>query len=278
MLKNKLSLLFTLLMLGLALLLSACQGAQAAQNEVTFTARDNSFSGPDSIPAGWIQLRLVNEGPDFYHIQLVKLTEGKTVDDLVTALQANPVRPAWAELYGGPNPAVPGQSSEAFVKLDPGNYALIDTVPDKTGTPHVYYGMARALTVTAAEGTAGIEPRADVTLDMFDFAYQLAQPLTAGEQTIRVNNKGGQPHEVFLARLASGKTVEDLLASLAPDAPADAIDWQALGGISAIRAGTHAYFSADLEPGRYALVCFAPDRGSGAPHFMMGMTQEFTVE
>jgi hypothetical protein len=288
--------LFTLV---LALLVSACQGVQAAQtvaeevqtsempsgvNEVVFTARDNSFSGPETIPAGWTQLRLVNEGPEFYHIQLAKLDEGKTVDDLVTALRENPVRPDWAKLDGGPNPAVPGQSSEAIVNLEPGQYALIDTVPDKTGTPHVHYGMAKALTVTPAvedaprgKGAAS-EPVADVTIDMLDFNYALSQPLTAGQHTIRVNNKGQQPHEVFLARLAPGKGVDDLLASLAPDAPPEAIDWQALGGISAIEAGAHAYFSVDLEPGRYALMCFAPDHDSGAPHFMMGMTQEITVE
>lgn len=278
MFQKKPSIMIILLTVALTLLLSACQGAQAARNEVTFTARNNSFGGPDSIAAGWIRLRLVNEGPDFYHIQLVKLNEGKTLDDLVTALQENPVRPAWAELYGGPNPPVPGQSSEAVVKLESGSYALIDTVPDKSGTPHLHYGMAKALTVTSAEGTAGLEPRADVTLDMFDFTYKLSESLTAGEQTIRVNNKGEQPHEVFLARLAPGKSVEDLLASLAPDAPADAIDWQALGGISVIEAGDHAYFSVDLESGRYALVCFAPDHGSGAPHFMLGMMQEIVVE
>lgn len=278
MFKLKPSITIVLLTLALALLLSACQRVQAARSEATFTARDNRFTGPDAIPAGWTRMRLVNEGPDFYHIQLVKLNEGKSVDDLVTAMQENAVRPAWAQLYGGPNPSVPGQSSEAFVKLEPGNYALLDTVPDKTGTPHLHYGMAKALTVAPPEGTAGSEPRADVTLDMFDFTYQLSGPLTAGEQIIRVNNKGEQPHEVFLARLAPGKGVNDLLASLVPDAPPEAIDWQALGGISAIEPGAHAYFPVDLEPGRYALVCFAPDHDSGAPHFMLGMMQEIAIE
>lgn len=278
MFKNKSSITLILFTLALALLLSACQGAKAAQiNEVVFTAQDNSFSGPDTVSAGWTQLRLANEGPDFYHIQLVKLEEDKTVDELVTALQADPVRPNWAKLYGGPNPPVPGQSSQAIVNLEPGQYALIDTVPDKEGTPHVHYGMAKALTVTPAESEAP-EPVADVTMDMFDFNYSLSKPLVAGKQMIRVNNKGEQPHEVFLAKLAPGKSVEDLLASLAPDAPADAIDWQAMGGISVIEAGAHAYFSVDLEPGRYALVCFAPDHGSGAPHFMMGMMQEIVVK
>jgi hypothetical protein len=113
---------------------------------------------------------------------------------------------------------------------------------------------------------------------MLDFNYSLSQPLTTGKQTIRVNNKGQQPHELFLAKLAPGKGVSDLLASLAPDGPAEAIDWQALGGISAIEPGTHAYFSVDFEPGQCALVCFAPDQGTSAPHFMLGMTQEITVE
>jgi hypothetical protein len=138
--------------------------------------------------------------------------------------------------------------------------------------------MAKSLIVTPAEASTGSEPVADVTMDMLDFSYSLSPPLTAGKHTIRVDNKGEQPHEVFLARLAPGKGVDDLLASLAPDAPADAIDWQALGGISVIESGAHAYFSVDLEPGRYALVCFAPDHDSGAPHFMKGMMQEISVK
>jgi hypothetical protein len=34
---------------------------------------------------------------------------------------------------------------------------------------------------------------------------------------------------------------------------------------------------AQLEPGRYALVCFLPVAGSGPPHFTRGMLREFTV-
>ena len=279
MLQKKSSLMILLLTLALALLTTACQGARAAEiNKAVFVAEGNSFSGPDSIPAGWTQIRLENEGPDFYHIQLVKLADGKTVTDLVKEMGETHMAPAWATLYGGPNPPAPGQSSEAIVKLEPGHYALIDTVPDKNGTPHVQYGMAKALTVTPVDGPAVPEPVAGVTMDMLDFSYSLSKPLTAGKHTIRVNNKGAQAHEVFLARLAPGKGVNDLLASLAPDAPADAIDWQALGGVSVIEPGAHSYFTAELEPGRYALVCFAPETTSGVPHFMMGMAQEITVK
>ena len=165
-----------------------------------------------------------------------------------------------------------------MVKLEAGNYALIDTVPGSDGKPHVFRGMVKPLTVSPTEGLGPSEPAADVTMDMHDFSYSLSEPLTVGQHIIRVNNQGEQPHEVFLARLAPAKGVDDLLASLAPDAPPEAIDWQALGGISVIEPGAHAYFTVDLEPGKYALVCFAPDVGSGAPHFTMGMTQELMIE
>jgi hypothetical protein len=275
---KKTSVTFILFALALALLVSACQEARAAQiNEVTFTARDFSFSGPDTITAGWTKLWLVNEGPDYHHIQLVKLAADKTIADLVAALSESPILPTWAQEYGGPNPPDAGQSIEAIVNLEVGNYALICTVPDQMGIPHVHHGMIKALTVMSASGPAAPEPVADITMDMLDFSYRLSKPLTAGQHTIRVNNVGDQSHEVFLARLAPGKGVNDLLASLAPDAPRETIGWQALGGISVIEPGMHAYFTVELEPGRYALICFAPDDASGAPHFMMGMTQEFTI-
>ncbi len=266
--------------LALVLLLAACQSGEttAVPNEVTFTARANSFSGPDTIPAGWTELRLANEGPEFYHMQLMRLDEGKTVADLTAALAESSVAPAWARHYGGPNPPHVGESSTAVVFLEPGDYALIDTVPGKDGTPHVHHGMAKAVRVEANGNGTAVEPEADAVIDMFDFNFTVSRSLVAGKQTIRVNNRGEQPHELFLARLAPGKTVNDLLASLAPDAPPEAIDWRALGGVSVIESGDHSYFTVDLEPGTYALLCFAPEQHSGAPHFMMGMMQEFVIE
>ena len=33
----------------------------------------------------------------------------------------------------------------------------------------------------------------------------------------------------------------------------------------------------DLQPGRYGLICFLPDRKDGKQHFEHGMVQEFEV-
>jgi hypothetical protein len=276
---HKVQVRWLLLLWLLALLISGCQGVAAvgASPSFTFTARDLSFTGPESIPGGWVHLQLQNEGPDYYHLQLVKLDDGKTVDELASALSESLIPPAWATMYGGPNPVDPGQSTSAVVHLDPGNYALVSTVPDRQGVPHVASGMIRSLTVTGAANPAA-EPQADVTIDLVDYSFVLSQPLRAGRQTVRVNNQGSHAHEIWLAKLGEGKGVNDLLMALAPGAPVKDWVYNGLGGIAWIDPGMHSYFTAELEPGRYALICFVPDHATGEMHFMLGMLQEFVVD
>ncbi|MBA3260206.1 MAG: hypothetical protein H0T68_12175 [Gemmatimonadales bacterium] len=37
------------------------------------------------------------------------------------------------------------------------------------------------------------------------------------------------------------------------------------------------WIEVDLEPGKYALICFLPDAKDGKPHFTHGMMQEIEV-
>jgi hypothetical protein len=262
-----------------ALLMGGCASvvAESKLPEVTFTARALTFEGPESIPGGWVRVILRNEGQEYYHLQLVKLNEGMGVADLGIALRQSLVPPVWAEMRGGPNAVDPGQSTSAILYLEAGDYALISTVPDRQGVPHVANGMIRGLTVTKPT-SATREPDADVTLDLVDFSFVLSQPLAVGEQTIRVNNQGSHAHEIWLAKLGEGKSANDLLMALAPGSPAEDWVYNGLGGLAWIEPGSHGYFTANLEPGRYALICFVPDHATGKMHFMLGMVQEFVVK
>jgi ketosteroid isomerase-like protein len=242
--------------------------------EVAFRATDSAYIGPDEIKGGWVKITLTNEGQEGHHIQLVKLSDGKTPADLTSALTADRENyPAWAMPYGGPNAPDPAGSVSALLFLEAGNYAMVDIIPDAEGKPHFQHGLIKSLSVTEPSGILPGEPKADVTVELDDFNFKASGSFSAGEQTIRFLNAGQQVHEAYLVKLEEGKTAKDYL-NAAPGTPPPAV---AVGGITGIVSGDSQYIEVTLEPGSYAMFCFLPDPTSHAPHFVMGMVQEFTV-
>ena len=127
-------------------------------------------------------------------------------------------------------------------------------IPDHV--PHFAKGMIHPLKVTAATGPAAAEPTADATVSLADYSFTTQGSLTAGKHTIKVVNKGPQPHEVELVRLAPGKTMKDAnefmdkaYAGKADGPP----PFDALGGIASEVPGMSEYFTADLTPGKLRL-------------------------
>ncbi len=251
--------------------------AATAPNVITVTAADFHFQSPTSVPAGMTTIRLVNNGPELHHVQLVRLEEGHTVQDFLEAMGAGGPPPSWAVWVGGPNTPVPdGRSvSEATLDLEAGNYAMLCIIPSADGVPHVMKGMVLPLTVTPVSGPAAAEPAADLTMVLDDYSFDMSTPLTAGRRTIRVENVAEQPHEVILVRLAPGKTLQDMLDWAAtesgppPGAP--------IAGTTAIAKAGVNYVTAHFAPGEYALICFIPDAGDGKPHVMHGMARQISV-
>jgi hypothetical protein len=243
--------------------------------EVAFTASDSGFSGPDEVAAGWVKISLTNEGQEGHHIQLVRVAEGKTPDDLKAALTADPESyPDWAEPFGGPNSPDPGGTTSAIVYLEMGSYVLVDLIPNSEGVPHFQNGLIKALTVTEPPSVMPGEPLPDVTINLSDFNFDVSGTFAAGEQTIRFWNGGSQPHETFLVKLAEGKTADDYLNTPPGEIPPGA----SLGGITGIVPGDSQYIVVNLEPGAYAIYCFLSDAATHTPHFALGMMQEFTVQ
>ena len=243
---------------------------------VTVTASDYSFAAPDTIPAGLTELRLLNRGTEMHHAMLVRLDAGKTMADLFAAMQPDAPLPAWAHEAGGPNTPGPGGESNAILRLVAGRYAMICVIPSSDGKAHVAKGMAKEIIVTpATSNTSNANLRVNSTMTLFDYAFQLSQPLQAGRQTIRVKNTAGQPHEVVFVKLQPGKKTADVLAWMEkmegppPGAP--------VGGTTPMAQGEQNIITVDLSPGEYGLVCFVPDATDGKPHFMHGMVTDFTI-
>lgn len=258
---------------------AAAPAVAATPAVYTITARDFSYDAPDTITAGMVTLRLVNQGPELHHVQLVRLDEGKTYQDIEAGLKTmkpGSPPPPWVHDVAGPNSPVPGGEQSITEELAPGNYALLCFIPSADGVPHVMKGMMKSLTVVPATGAAAAAPAADITVKMTDYAWDISPALSAGKHVIKLENAAEQSHEMFIAQLAPGKTVADLAKWVEEQkGPPPA---RPIGGISGMSKGAVVYLNVDLEPGEYGLYCFLPDSKDGKPHIAHGMMTQVTVK
>jgi len=264
-------------MVGAVAVVLVPHGNLAAQvGEITVTATDYGFAAPDTIEAGIVRVRLVNEGEELHHAQLARLKDGKTIDDLVEALQADGPSPAWIAWVGGPGVSMPGGEANATVALAAGTYAWLCFVTTEAPNrePHYDKGMIRQMVVT---GDARPRLPTSATLLMLsDYDFKLSKALTAGRHQVRVRNIAGQTHEVIFVRFHPGSTMDDLMAWIeAPEGPPPA---DPLGGVMGLDEGEANLVDLDLAPGEYGMLCFVPDKADGLPHIAHGMAKTFTVQ
>jgi uncharacterized cupredoxin-like copper-binding protein len=261
----------------------SADGATAARPEkpepsiVTVTATDFAFDAPARIPAGATRFHLVNHGKELHQAQLIKLEDGKTLDDLAVALKNPGPPPSWVKWVGGPNGVAPGQEANATAVLAPGQYAFLCSIPSADGTIHMSKGMARPFEVTAGSPASAADlPVADITIKLVDYGFESSQPLTPGRHTIVVENAGPQVHELVLLKLAPGKKTEDFgkWAESGMKGPPPA---EPIGGVVALDKGARGSFDVDLTPGDYGFICFVPDSKDGKPHLAHGMMKTIKV-
>jgi hypothetical protein len=250
----------------------------AEPSVVTIVARDYAYEAPDTITAGMVTLKLVNQGPELHHVQLFRFTGGKTYADLVAGMQTmkptDPL-PPWIEVLAGPNTPVPGGESTIMQELPAGEYAIVCLIPSPDRMPHFAKGMMQPLTVLPASTPVAAAPVADITVQMTDYGWDVQPAITAGKHVLRVENLAEQEHEMVLVRLEPGKT--PLQVAEWAENPVGPPPGTPLGGTSGQRRGTSVFVPVDLTPGEYALLCFIPDAKDGKPHYVHGMLKQFTV-
>lgn len=124
-----------------------------------------------------------------------------------------------------------------------------------------------------------------VTGEDFSFAG-IPESVESGVVAILFANEGSEAHEIAIMRRNDGveESFEELLA-LPEEEAMDKVT--PVGGAFAPSTGSKALLVSELEPGDYMAICFVPTgttidgttvtEGSGDPHFVHGMHQEFTV-
>jgi hypothetical protein len=249
--------------------------AEVAIQEVVVEGGDFFFEAPATIDAGLTRFRLANVGAEFHHLQLVKLEDGRTAEELLERIGAGELSPPWASYVGGPNSPMPGGHTEAVLDLEPGEYAMLCIIPSPDGVPHVMKGMVRMLTVAPTGRAAAAEPAADVRMILDDYSYDFETAIEPGRRTIRVENAAEQPHEVVFVRVAPGKALADVMAFFHDESSPP--PFELVGGTTLLAQGQSNLITADFAPGEYLLLCMVPDAADGQPHIVHGMVRQITI-
>jgi len=238
------------------------------------------FEPLEGVTAGPAQLNLVNEGMEPHHVQLVKLNDGVTMDDVGAALATgNPG--ALLEIgafAGGTGVVDPGSESaaDALVDLEEGTYVMLCFIEGADGVPHLAKGMVEAFEVGPAEGDVAELPEPDVTVNLVDFGFDASELPSSGIVEV-VNTSDAQAHEMTLLRLAEGKTGQDVAAFFEGEASGPP-PFSGVGGMQALMPGaSQLLVMEDAEPGEYLMICQIPDPADGVPHAAKGMTLPATV-
>ena len=120
-----------------------------------------------------------------------------------------------------------------------------------------------------------------VSLGMSEFAFDMDESeLESGAPVLfEAENTGEQPHHFVLFKLEEGVVLEEALEEEEPEGVDE------IGGSAPFQPGDEANvaLTTNLEPGRYALLCFFTDPNAenpeeAPPHFTQGMVKEFEVQ
>lgn len=235
---------------------------------------DYAYGMPAEIPSGWVTFRAPNQGAEHHVAVFLKLPQGVTQADWNAAM-ANPTEASLAEWWGrmgdagGTGAVAPGLTAETTMYMEPGLYGVLCGVIAPDGTSHWVHGMHATFVVTD-EPSGAPEPTADIRLTLGENGFEQEGTVRAGTHTVAVYfaNQPEQTHDVHVARLEDGETLEAAIALM--ERPIEPFPMRFVGGAEQGPEGRTDYFTVTFKPGRYAWVCHF--------HASSGMAQEFVVE
>ena len=240
--------------------------------EISGSGKSTKVSGPTEARAGVLEFQLKNRSKKEASLQLIGIEGDQDAEEVLKAGEAwgekGKALPASLKLAGGTGNVAPGatgvvrQSVSAgkymALNIDSNAYAEFEVTGDGTGTLASTSG-----TITASE-----------------YAFE-AGPLKAGDVQLTFDNSGKEAHHIVGLPINPGKTVKDVADFLKEEDEASGPPpFTEKGGFDTaiLDGGTEQAFGAKLKAGKYALICFIPDRAGGPPHVAQGMVSEAVVE
>jgi hypothetical protein len=266
--------------LPLVVALSACgSSSKPAEPAEKLDIRAEEFGEntqitvPKQIEAGVTELQFTNNGKKRHSAQILRYDHPHTPQEALRAGAAWGERgkplPKWVHLLGGFGAARPAEVRTGIVKLEAGSYVVLD-IEAPGGKP-----VFGTFGVTGESGDAPL-PQTTASIKAAEYSFT-ASELKPGPNKVLFDNTGKQPHHLVAAPLKKGATVADVRRAVKSDKGPPPIDEKSISEAAIVDGGERQIVELDLKSGKYALICFVPDRGGGPPHALKGMISEAVV-
>lgn len=274
----------TLIVAALFLGGAGCRPQAREKEQASFhiIATDAAFEAPAEVPAGLRHIFFENHGAEIHESMLVKLQSGTSADDYVAQVKRGALFPTGGRDYSGPGLTSPGESTELWTRLDPGNYILIcwnDTGNDWHATTRPVHPFVVSETVVNDE-----VPPEDLVVKLVDYRFELSKDLQKGVQVLRIETPGPSMHEMDIFRLHPGKTVADLHQWRKNSGPGPP-PFDSLGGaLDSHDIRRVIWLRRNFSPGHYLLHCEMPLPANAQTttkhltHQDLGMVREIEVK
>lgn len=242
---------------------------------VSVIITDSTYIAPDTLPVGLVTIELTNKASEMHSAHLIKLDDGYTTDQLLSAyadsMRRGSNRPNWMTHIGG----VIGENEKSAItlNLESGNYTWV-CVMGSDNTPH-FAGHEHQEVVVSGEVDPNVvlsDPQ--VEIDMTDENFIIHHNITAGPNSIQIKNTGTKHHLAAISKLNEGAKKQDVMnwfSNYNGPPPATGII-----ATSAIGPNLSARLQIDFEPGEYVLFCMA--NAEGSYHLFDGAITSFSVE
>ena len=225
------------------------------------------ITAPGEFPAGLTRFDFTNDAQGKHSVQVIRVDGGRKPAAALKAtfawFQGGKPLPKWVYLAGGVPLTESGDRRSAVQELAPGDYFIVD--PEKKGKPEV----AAQFRVTA--GSPAKLQGSPARIEAYEYGFR-ATGLTAGENRVLFDNKGKEPHFVEAAPLKPGKTLADVKRFLKNEKGEPPLIFNAAVSTPVLDAkGKQQVDLHFTRKGKFALLCFVPDRKGGPPHAAKGM-------
>lgn len=266
-----------LLEVAAALAVGVAASAPPKAHEVEVIAVDYAFRMPAELPAGLTTFRFRNDGKVFHEFTMVRLKEGATIDQFIQlAKDSKPLQPLIDGTVGVLF-AAPGTRSTSGLTtyLTPGRqYAVRCALRDTATAPqHFEMGMYSVINVRPSKAAPPNRNTKADTIVATEYAFRYRRTLSPGHHTLVFRNEGKVRHELNIALLKKGVTLEQFLKVRKAKANARALTDEGLGVLFS-QGGEEPLgrLEVNLLPGReYRIICIFMDDPKAPPHFELGM-------